>query len=118
MRCAACAHQPSYRRYHCDRGQTIKEYWLAVTQLTEEITVTLQTGPEEAVRQAIAQATAAMPNVQNVEVKRVEALLENMSVVGYRVMLEVTQSLDPDSQVSSHGDESQLELLTLRTNLR
>jgi flavin-binding protein dodecin len=87
---------------------------LAVTQLTEEITVTSQTGPEEAVRQAIARATAAMRDVENVEVKRVEALLENMSVVGYRVMLEVTQSLDPESQVSSHGDESQLELVRQR----
>lgn len=87
---------------------------MAVTQLTEEITVTSQTSPEEAVRQAIAQATAAMLDVQNVEVKRVEALLENMSVVGYRVMLEVTQSLAPESQGSSHGDESQLELVRQR----
>jgi flavin-binding protein dodecin len=87
---------------------------LAVIQLTEEITVTSQTGPEEAVRQAIARATAAMLDVENVEVKRVEALLENMSVVGYRVMLEVTQSLDPESQVSSHGDESQMELVRQR----
>jgi hypothetical protein len=32
-------------------------------------------------------------------VKRVEALLESTNVVGYRVMLEVTQSLDPERVV-------------------
>jgi flavin-binding protein dodecin len=57
--------------------------------------LTSQTGPEEAVRQATARATAAMPDVENVEVKRVEALLENANVVGYRVVLDLTRSVDP-----------------------
>jgi len=59
----------------------------------------------------------------------VEALLENMSVVGYRVTLEVTQSLDPEradqreehrrrpDQVPFDGEESHLELVRRRVLL-
>jgi flavin-binding protein dodecin len=102
---------------------------VTVTTLTEEITVTSLTSPEEAVRQAVAKATSLMPDVENVEVRRVEALLEDMSVVGYRVTLEVTHSLDPESaaqrrehrdrpeQVSSDKEESQLELVRQRVLL-
>ncbi|MBD0327793.1 MAG: dodecin domain-containing protein [Pyrinomonadaceae bacterium] len=102
---------------------------MSVTTLTEEITVTSRTSPEEAVRQAVARATSAMPDVESVEVKQVEVLLENSSVVGYRVSLEITQSLDPETvgergepaggsgQLSSHGEESQLELVRQRVLL-
>ena len=102
---------------------------MSITTLTEEITVTSRTSPEEAVRQAVARATSAMPNVENVEVKRVEALLENMNVVGYRVWVDVTHRLDPEAvgeraepaggpgQLSSPGEESQLELVRQRVLL-
>ena len=63
-----------------------------VTTLTEEITATALTSPDEAARQAVARATAAMKDIESVEVKRVEVLLENSSVVGYRVSLEVSRS--------------------------
>jgi flavin-binding protein dodecin len=100
-----------------------------VTTLTEEITATAQTGPDEAVRQAVARAASAMTGIEIVEVKRVEVLLENSSVVGYRVSLEVTQNAHPEEvdereeteggrdQPTSHGEESQLELVRQRVLL-
>lgn len=102
---------------------------MSVTTLTEEITVTSRTSPEEAVRQAVARATSALPDVESVAVKQVEVLRENSSVVGYRVMLEITQSLDPETvgeraepaggprQLSSYGEESQLEFVRQRVLL-
>ena len=67
---------------------------MPVTTLTEDITATVLTSPDEAARQAVARATAAMKDIESVEVKRVEVLLENSSVVGYRVSLEVSRSAD------------------------
>jgi flavin-binding protein dodecin len=102
---------------------------LTVTRLTEEITVTSQTGPEEAVRQAVARATAAIPDAENVEVKRVEALLENANLVGYRVVLDVTRSLDSEragepeeirgtrDRAPSSGNGSKLEAVKRRVLL-
>jgi flavin-binding protein dodecin len=116
-------------RYYDCRSLREENGAVPVTTLTEEITVTSQTGPEEAVRQAVARATSATPNAEKIEVARVEALLENMSVVGYRVWLEVTFRLDPETigereevasgpgQLSSLGEESQLELVRQRVLL-
>lgn len=65
---------------------------MPVTTLTQEVTATSRTGPEEAVRQAVARATAEMAEVEHVEVKRVEVLLQDSNVSGYRVTLEVTHT--------------------------
>jgi flavin-binding protein dodecin len=100
-----------------------------VTTLTEEITATARTSPDEAVRQAVARAASTMTDIEIVEVKRVEVLFENSSVVGYRVSLEVTQNAHPEEvdereesagspdQPTSHGEESQLELVRQRVLL-
>jgi len=100
-----------------------------VTTLTEEITATARTSPDEAVRLAVARAASVMTNIEIVEVKRVEVLLENSSVVGYRVSLEVTQNAHPEEvdereepeggpdQPPSHGGVSHLELLRRRVLL-
>ena len=82
--------------------------------------------PDEAVRQAVARATSDMTDIEMVEVKRIEVLLENSSVVGYRVSLEVTRSAhleeigdreepvgSPDQPASS-GERSRLELVRRR----
>jgi flavin-binding protein dodecin len=102
---------------------------VSVTTLTEEITATALTSPDEAVRQAVARATSAMTDIESVEVKRVEVLLENSSVVGYRVSLEVTQNAYPEEvdereepaggpdQPTAHGEESQLEMVRRRVLL-
>ena len=100
------------------------------TTLTEEITASSQTSPDEAVRLAVARAASAMPDIETAEVKRVEVLLENSSVVGYRVSLEVTRSTHFEEAVSqheepaggpnqpiSHGKKSQLELVHQRVLL-
>ena len=70
-----------------------------------------------------------MKDIESVGVKRVEVLLEDSSVVGYRVSLEVTRSAhleevgerhdpaeDPDEH-TSYGEESQLELVRRRVLL-
>jgi flavin-binding protein dodecin len=100
-----------------------------VTTLTEEITATAPTSHDEAISQAIARATSAMKDIESVEVKRVEVLLENSSVVGYRVSLEVTRSAhleeggegeepaDGSDEHTSYGEESQLELVRRRVLL-
>jgi flavin-binding protein dodecin len=100
-----------------------------VTTLTEEITATAQTSPDEAVRLAVAKAASVMTDIEVVEVKRVEVLLENSSVVGYRVSLEVTQNAHPEEvdgreepaggpdQPTTDWEESQLELVRRRVLL-
>jgi flavin-binding protein dodecin len=102
---------------------------VSVTTLTEEITATALTSPDEAVRQAVARATSAMTDVESVEVKRVEVLLDNSSVVGYRVSLEVTRSAHLEevgeseetaghpNEPLSYGKKSQLELVRRRVLL-
>ena len=65
---------------------------MPVTTLTREVTATSRTGPEEAVRQAIAKVTSELSGVRDVEVKRVEVLFENTYVAGYRVTLRVTHA--------------------------
>ena len=102
---------------------------VSVTTLTEEITATALTSPDEAVRQAVARATSAMTDIESVEVKRVEVLLDNSSVVGYRVSLEVTRSAHLEevgeseetaghpNEPPSYGKKSQLELVRRRVLL-
>lgn len=65
---------------------------MPVTTLTREVTATSRTGPEEAVRQAIARVTSEISGVRDVEVKRVEVLFEDTYIAGYRVTLRVTHA--------------------------
>lgn len=65
---------------------------MPVTTLTREVTATSQIGPEEAVTQAIARVTSEMTGVRDVAVKRVEVLLHDTNVAGYRVTLEVSHT--------------------------
>ena len=100
-----------------------------VTTLTEEITATALTSRDEVISQAIARATSAMKDIESVEVKRVEVLLENSNIVGYRVSLEVTRSAhleeggereepaDVSDEHTAYGEESQLELVRRRVLL-
>ncbi len=76
---------------------------MPVTTVTTKITVTSKAGREEAVNQATAIATRALANVERVEVKRVDALLENGNVTGYRVAVEVTYGGEADMR-PDHGD--------------
>ena len=70
---------------------------MPVVTLTKEITVTSRTSREEAEREAVALATAAVPDVKKVEVKQVEVVLKNSGVAGYRVTLEVTHGGEAES---------------------
>ena len=87
---------------------------MPVTTLTREVTATSRTGPEEAVRQAIARVTSEMSGVRDVEVKRVEVLFEDTCVAGYRVTLGVTHAggAEPNNgreanSVQGHSPEDQ-----------
>jgi flavin-binding protein dodecin len=100
---------------------------MPITTVTTEITVTSMTSPEEAVRQATAIATDGLTEVESVEVKQVEVLLEDTNVAGYRVTLEVRHGRDGETTTEHEGDphgiwsrhypaedESQLELVRKR----
>lgn len=101
---------------------------MPITTVTTEITVTTMTSPEEAVRQATAIATDRLNEVESVEVKQVEVLLEDTNVAGYRVTLEVRHGRAGETMIEREGgphgtwsgnypaaeDESQLELVRKR----
>jgi uncharacterized protein (DUF433 family)/flavin-binding protein dodecin len=87
---------------------------VTVTTLTREVTATSRTGPEEAVRQAIAKVTSEISGVRDVEVKRVEVLFEDTYVAGYRVTLRVTHAAGAEpkngheaNSVQGHSPEDQ-----------
>jgi len=71
--------------------------------LTKEITVTSRTSPEEAQREAVALATAAVPDVKEIKVKHMEVVLKNAGVAGYRVTLEITHGSEAES-VTERGE--------------
>jgi len=71
--------------------------------LTKEITVTSRTSPEEAQREAVALATAAVPDVKEIKVKHMEVVLKNEGVAGYRVTLEITHGSEAES-VTERGE--------------
>jgi flavin-binding protein dodecin len=77
-----------------------------VTTVKTKITVPSKGEREEAVNQATAIATRTLANVERVEVKRVDALLENGNVTGYRVTVEVAYAGEantrPDHEDSPH----------------
>jgi flavin-binding protein dodecin len=77
-----------------------------VTTVTTNITVTSRGDRQEAIDQATAIATRTLANVERVEVKRVEALLENGNVTGYRITVEVAYGgeadMRPDHEDSPH----------------
>jgi uncharacterized protein (DUF433 family)/flavin-binding protein dodecin len=76
---------------------------MPVTTLTREVTASSGTSPEDAVRQAVARVTADIAEVEHVEVKRVEVLLQDTSVSGYRLTLEVTHGNNASGrETSSH----------------
>ena len=76
---------------------------MPVMTLTKEITVTSRTSPEEAQREAVALATAAVPDVKEIKVKHMEVVLKNEGVAGYRVTLEITHGSEAES-VTERGE--------------
>jgi uncharacterized protein (DUF433 family)/flavin-binding protein dodecin len=62
---------------------------MPVITLTREISATAQTSPDEAIEQAITEATNQIDGVESVEVKRVELILQRKNTVGYRVTLKI-----------------------------
>ena len=105
MRVALCLENPSGvdTRYHDVAKPNEEDCAVPVTTITTEITVTPKDDREEAVNQATAIATRTLANVERVEVKRVDALLENGNVTGYRVTVEVAYAGEADMR-SDHED--------------
>ncbi len=79
---------------------------MPLTTVTTKITVTPNGDREEAVNQATAIATRTLANVERVEVKRVDALVENGNITGYRVTVEAAYAgeadVRPDHEDSAH----------------
>ena len=79
---------------------------MPVITITTEITITSKGDREEAVNQATAIANRTLANVERVAVKRVDKLLENGNVTGYRVTVEVAYAgeadMSPDHEDSPH----------------
>jgi flavin-binding protein dodecin len=65
---------------------------LVSTTLSKELTATSQTGPDEAIKQATARATAQLSGIENIKVKEVEVMAQGGKVAGYRVTIEVTHA--------------------------
>lgn len=83
---------------------------MPVTTLSREVTATSQTSPEEAVRQAVARVTTEIDEVEHVEIKRVEVLLQDTNVSGYCLTLEVIHGNDAEPttgrEIGSHRASS------------
>jgi flavin-binding protein dodecin len=67
-----------------------------VTTVTTKITVTSMTGPQEAIEQATAIATAGLAEVEDVKVKQAEVVLEDGNITGYRVTVEIAYGGEED----------------------
>ena len=91
---------------------------MLVVTLTEEISATSMTSPEDAARLAIAQvARAESVEVKSVEVKSVEVLLgDGDTVSGYRVKVEVTREEDTDVLTEPEGGARQSEVVWSRSH--
>jgi flavin-binding protein dodecin/uncharacterized protein (DUF433 family) len=62
------------------------------TTLTEEITATSETSPEEAIMEATARTRSHLTGIEALKVKHVELVLKGGNFAGYRVTLEVTHA--------------------------
>lgn len=66
---------------------------MSVAKVTELSGVS-QNGFDDAVRQVIDRANSTLRNVQSAWVKDMNVMVENGSITGYKVNLEVTFTLD------------------------
>jgi dodecin len=66
---------------------------MSVARVTE-ISAISEQGFENAVRQAIARATKTLRNVEGAWVKDMNVMIEDGTIVGYKVNLEVTFVLE------------------------
>ena len=78
---------------------------MPVTTVTTKITVASKGDREEAVDRATAIATRTLANVERVEVKRVDALVENGNITGYLVTVEVAHAGEADMR-PDHEDSA------------
>lgn len=62
---------------------------MSTTRLTEEVSATSQTSPEEAIARATSAATARFDGVEGANVERAEVVIRGGNVVGYRVTLTI-----------------------------
>lgn len=66
---------------------------MSVARVTE-LSATSQNSFEEAINEAIGRANETLRNVQNAWVKDQNVLIENGSITGYKVNLQITFVLD------------------------
>jgi flavin-binding protein dodecin len=70
-----------------------EEGYVSVAKVTELSGIS-QNGFDDAVRQVIDRANSTLRNVQSAWVKDMNVMVENGSITGYKVNLEVTFTLD------------------------
>ena len=69
---------------------------MSVARVTE-ISAVSEEGFEDAIRQAIARATKTLRNVEGAWVKDQNIMIEDGSIVGYKVNLEITFVLEENA---------------------
>jgi flavin-binding protein dodecin len=66
---------------------------MSVARVTE-LSATSQTGFEDAINQAVARATKTLRGVEGAWVKDMNVLIEDGSITGYKVNVEITFMLE------------------------
>ena len=66
---------------------------MSVARVTE-LSATSETGFEDAINQAVARATKTLRGVEGAWVKDMNVMIENGSIVGYKVNVEITFMLE------------------------
>jgi flavin-binding protein dodecin len=72
---------------------------MSVARVTE-LSATSETGFEDAINQAVARATKTLRGVEGAWVKDQNVLIENGSIVGYKVNLAITFVLEDPGDIS------------------
>jgi dodecin len=75
------------------RESQVKGEHMSVARVTE-LSVVSETGFEDAIRQGVARATSTLRGVEGAWIKDMNVLIEDNSVKGYKVNMEVTFVLE------------------------
>jgi flavin-binding protein dodecin len=82
-----------------ERKEFVKEEPVSVARVTE-ISATNPNSFEDAINEGVARATSTLRNVEGAWVKDMNVLIENGSIVGYKVNLAITFVLEDAGDIS------------------
>lgn len=78
---------------------------MSVTHSTIDLTTVSSTSFEDAINEGVSRATSTLRNVQGVWIKDMNVLIENGSITGYKVNMQVTFVLDEGQSDSDAPNE-------------